>query len=131
MQMTLKIRWTRHEWHDVEPSQTFTNSGPEEGETLQMSQQIMSLADESTLFIPVREVRVHSHVMPGERESVMKDWHDNIDGPGYHNYLCVEGNVEQGGRLIAAYGEQHEIWYLATYAWLLGPDGATIERIAP
>ena len=122
---TLKIRWTRHEFVDQELPPDSTH----------VPNRIMSLADETTLFIPADEVRVHAMIEPGKRSEAMRSWDEN--GSGYFNYLAQEesadGHVggEQGGRLICVIRDGVETWYLASHAWLLGPDGGTIERVAP
>lgn len=119
---TLKIRWTRHAWKELDPPGT----------------SISSLEDETTLFIPADSVRVHGHIPAGKRADVMKHWHES-DGshcaPGYLNYLSVTDNGDVGdeepGRLICVVRDGEESWYTATHAWILGPDGGTIERVAP
>lgn len=112
---TLKIRWVRHE-KDAE-------SG------------VVGVIDETTLFISAVEVRVHRFIAASEREQAMKSW--DQAGAEYLNYLCrvdLEGDAgyEDAGRLIQVVKvEGDDEWYLATHAWLLGPNGDTIERIAP
>jgi hypothetical protein len=122
---TLKIYWTRYETVDG----------------------IGGVADETTLFIPASEVRVHGHIDAGTREQKMKAWDEGE--AGYFNYLSVVGvetttkvddhggevtsrvENEDGGRLIHVIrldGKQE--WYLASHAWLLGPNGDTIERVS-
>jgi len=111
---TLKIHWTRH-GNSEEP--------------------VAGMHDETTLFIPADEVKVHAHVPAGERESQMKHWDERLANdpwaPGYFNYLSVGPSGEDGGRLICVVRNGDQRWYLATAAWLLGPDGGTIERVAP
>ena len=112
MNFTLKIRWMRSERVDG----------------------IVGIADESTLFIAAKAVTVHRHIAPGEREQAMKSWDDNASA--YFNYLCVSDfgatGGEDGGRLIQVITpDGGDVWYLATHAWLLGPTGDTIERLAP
>ena len=122
---TLKIYWTRHETVDG----------------------ICGVADETTLFIPAHEVRVHGYIDAGTREQKMRAWDEGE--AGYFNYLSVIGNetktsvddfggevtsrveTENGGRLIKVVrpGGKQE-WYLASNAWLLAPNGDTIERVS-
>ncbi len=110
---TLKIRWTRQERSD-------------DG--------IVGVVDESTLFLPARTITVHAFIAVGERESVMKAWEDSSDS--YFDYLnrvdLGDSGYQDAGRLIhLVTPEGQDEWYLATQAWLLGPNGDTIERIAP
>lgn len=124
---TLKIRWNRFERKTISVGRK-----PDE------AQRVDSLEDETTLFIPAEEVRVHGAIDAGTREDVMKSWDEN--GSGYYNYLSVTVDAtedtcttrEDGGRLIQVIRPSgEEQWYLATLAWLLGPNGDTIERVAP
>lgn len=113
---TLKINWRR--WEKV-------------GD-------VLGQADETTLFVPAVEVRVHREIETGQRAEAMRAWDEN--GCGYFNYLssttittggCIESR-EDGGRLIEVIMPDGDTrWYLASLAWLLGPNGDTIERIAP
>ena len=84
--------------------------------------------DQTTFFILADQVRVHGPVT----ESGMTEWQD-VDF-----YECrIAEELENGetklrdGRLIAARLKDVDTWYTASRAWLLGPDGRTIERIAP
>ena len=114
MHYTLKIKWTRHGTSD-------------DG--------IDGVQDEMTLFLPADEVRVHAFVPAGERKNVMKHWDERLAADqwaaGYFNHLCVGPSGEDGGRLICRVLDGNQSWHLATSAWVLGPNGDTIERIAP
>lgn len=112
---TLKIHWARYARADAD--------GP------------IGTADETTLFIPADQIRVHATIPAGERDRVMKHWHAVDAEPGYFNYLSYtdHGNegTEMAGRLICVIRDGVESWYTATAAWVLGPTGSTIERVAP
>lgn len=84
------------------------------------------LADETNLFIAADEVHVHAHIPVGS--DTMKEWPEG----SYFDYRNVVGSAGDldGGRLIQV-NKDNSTWYLASLAWLLGPDGKTIERIAP
>ena len=107
---TLKIYWTRVDENDIQ-------------------------ADETTLFIPADEIRVHGQVIeidgetPGMKHWQAADWHDYrhvTDGN-----LNARGPVHSLGRLICVKRDGFESYYVASRAWLLGPSGGTIERVAP
>lgn len=113
---TLKINWRRYE----------------------RVEGVVGEADETTLFVPATEVRVHRLIEAGKRPEAMRTWDEN--GHGYFNYLTVttvlkDGEADQredGGRLIEVLMPDGDTrWYLASLAWLLGPNGDTIERVAP
>lgn len=138
--LTLKIRWTRHEDKVPDEPASYVNADIDVDPDL-VTARITSLEDETTLFIPADQVRVHGFIPAGERVQVMKHWHAMSDGPGYMNYISTttvisdDGKVgedrEQAGRLICVIKDHEETWYTASHAWVLGPDGGTIERVAP
>ena len=123
---TLKIRWTSYDRHGV-------------------------LADEATLFIPADGgVTVHGELKIIDGDEPMEHW---LEG-SYFEYRSVfeqvEFDAESGdivysedtgaecietrisdGRLIKVTHGGVETWYTASNAWILGPTGATIERVAP
>lgn len=102
---TLKIKWMRYE----------------QGEG-----NFVITADETTLFIPADEIKVHG-VVPSMAE--MKSWPEGT----FFNYAVqeVDSTQIQPSRLIQVDRENHpSVWYLASNAWILGPDGKTIERVA-
>lgn len=85
------------------------------------------MVDESTLFIPAHEVHVHSQTNTEQ----MSAWEEG----SYFDYrVCRNddsgGHVHDDGRLIEV-RDQHmkSTWYLVSNAWLLGPDGKTIEHL--
>jgi hypothetical protein len=111
---TLKIHWTRCEGTDPGPT---------------------AVVDQTDLFIPAETVAAHGEVRGVEVAETMQHWE-----PGsYQDYLCVThlesadgktGTTQfSNGRLICVTRDGHSEWYLATHAWLLGPDGKTIERL--
>ena len=97
---TLKFRWTRYESND---------GGPAE------------LVDEATYFIAADEVSSHGLVKHDEIGQKMSAWE-----PGsYFDYHVAE----MDSRLIQTTKEGKDTWYLCSHAWILGPDGKTIERL--
>lgn len=143
---TLKIRWTRHERvtrnegtaNDAVMTVKVETDGGEvatAGNVVPVAETYMQMVDESTLFIPARTVTVHGAIGVGERLTKFKSWDEGIDG-GYMNYLnsfdTGDTGYEDIGRLIHVVNpEGRDEWYLASQAWLLGPSGDTIERVAP
>lgn len=99
---TLKIKWLRFEGGKV--------------------------VDETILFIPADIVKVHGEILDIEK---MQAWE-----PGsFMDYTVVNDNGAEPhimpSRLIEVTKDEHSTWYLASQAWVLGPTGSTIERIAP
>ena len=86
--------------------------------------------EELTMFFPARRVTCLGGFGPdGPR---MTDWAEG----SYVDYSDVHrnGSGEQRGaaRLIETIDDEGNFaWYLVSHAWLLGPDGRTIERLAP
>ncbi len=118
---TLKIKWMRYE-PDVKYAELHPDASPQ-----------TFLADQSTLFIPATQVRVHGEVKSLDE---MKAW----ESGSYLNYsmpFMDDDPVQKlmkGTRLISVWHEPQgsqgtDTWYLASLAWLLGPDGKTIERL--
>lgn len=114
MSYTLKIRWTSYDRNGI-------------------------LADESTLFIPADEIRVHGTIVEIDGETpAMQGWEPD----GWQDYRCVYDDARlpvnhefatkrSDGKLIMVRRDNVETWYVASYAWILGPTGSTIERVAP
>lgn len=111
---TLKIHWWREE--HIENSN------------------VVKLADETTLFIEADEIRVHGTILNPVEE--MTHWidadtgHPN-NGTPFLNYQSTSPDGRYAARLIQVIRDGADMWYLASKAWLLGPTGDTIERIAP
>jgi len=110
---TLKIYFTNH--RSTEPK------GP------------LELLDENTLFVGADQVHVFSLLSGETWEEKMSAW--EIDS--YTNKLCIV-NYDHGetgeivysaGRLIQVEKNGEQSWFLASKAWLLGPNGDTIERL--
>jgi hypothetical protein len=113
---TLKIYWHRHVTDE---------------------KNVGGIADETTLFIPADEVHVQGVIVDPETE--MSTWPSG----SYFDYLHeadrvdntrdaqVSTRTKQAGRLIEVIRSNKSTWYLASSAWLLGPNGDTIERVAP
>lgn len=91
------------------------------------------LHDESTTFIAADRVVVHAKIDGETWEDDMKHW--ELDA--YSNLLGVinydngkTGSVQYAnGRLITVERNGETAWYLVSRAWLLGPDGKTIEKL--
>lgn len=105
---TLKIKWERYE---------------ADGEAGIVS---VDVADETTLFIAADCVKVHGEIKSLDE---MKAWEDG----SFQNYAIEPhstANTIMPSRLIEVTHGEETTWYLATRAWVMGPDGATIEKIA-
>lgn len=103
---TLKIRWMRYENGD--------------------------LADETTLFIAAEQVKVHGETTVEQ----MNKWPEGsfLDYRMYPGETATSTHEITKGepmtsRLIEVEYKGETTWYLASNAWLLGPDGKTIERL--
>lgn len=84
------------------------------------------MVDETTLFIPADRVAVHGEIASLEK---MIAW-----PPGsFMDYSVTNDHTNEimPSRLIEVVKDEHSVWYLAAQAWVLGPNGQTIERIAP
>jgi hypothetical protein len=106
---TLKIRWMRYESEDNGPS---------------------VVVDETTLFIAADRIAVHASTTSLD---TMKAWGQDE----YKNYAVEIENPQDSehtimeSRLIEVTKDDKVDWYLASHAWIMGPDGSTIERVAP
>lgn len=98
---TLKIKWMRYE--------SDLAGGPS------------VLADEATYFIAADEVASHGEMNHDEIEQKMSAW----ESGSYFDYHIGEMTC----RLIQTTKGSKDTWYLASLAWLMGPDGKTIERL--
>ncbi len=88
------------------------------------------LVEEHVLFRPAKMVDVFGKI--DQNASEMAAWPET----SYLDYRNIQresgGDQRMVGRLISVTDEDgQQTWYLATTAWLLGPNGSTIERIAP
>ena len=121
MSYTLKIRWTSYDAAGI-------------------------LVDEATLFIPADEITVHGELVAIPGDDPMQGWQDgsfleyrsvvidDVDVALSSSVPCsVSATRERrnDGRLIKVVRDGVETWYTASHAWILGPTGSTIERIAP
>ncbi len=97
---TLKIKWFRHD---------FDNQG--------------EVVDKTTLFIAADEVAVHGDVKSLDE---MKAWQEG-EFQDYKEITSVDGTFY--AKLIHVIKNDKSVWYLASNAWLMGPDGKTIERL--
>lgn len=98
---TLKIKWERFENGEV--------------------------VDETTIFVPADYVKIHGQIKSLDD---MKAWAEGQ----FQNYAIKPtetGNEIMSSRLIEVYHNDGYTWFLASRAWLMGPDGSTIERVVP
>lgn len=113
---TLKIHW----WRESEVEIPDSSDG--KGNPLTRTE----LDDETTLFIPADSVHVHGSILSPAEE--MSAWEEG----SFFNCQALSAHGRFQARLIQVVRkDEPDIWYLASKAWLLGPDGNTIERIAP
>lgn len=113
---TLKIAWTLHEFDPNSPGE---------------------LADEATLFIPADLVKVMNSYDGEKGKELVSQWVEA--GSSLFDYSSVRRNrgdqtqatYYDTSRLIEVERNGQSTWYLASRAWILGPDGGTIERVAP
>jgi hypothetical protein len=85
--------------------------------------EVSPAADETTLFIAADEIQSHGEVTSDDQ---MAAWE-----PGdFQDYRVAAEGAKVKGRLICAIRNGKSMWYLASCAWVLGPDGRTIERLA-
>jgi len=112
---TLKIYWTSHDRSGI-------------------------CVDETTLFIPADTVKVHGGpIIEIDGETPAMDAWDREDWQDYRNASDdprlpddhPASRKRSNGRLICVTRDGDDSWYVASKAWLLGPTGATIERVAP
>lgn len=110
---TLKIKWERLE--------AVTN-----GDTTIISEEP---ADEATYFIPADSVKVHGPITSMDQ---MQAWTQDqfVDCSIKNPRSDSEHTIFQSRLVAVVHGDSYE-WYLVSKAWLLGPDGKTIEKIAP
>lgn len=113
---TLKVRYERS---------TRSESGPA----------LSEVVDETVLFFPADRVVVNRCDDPGETVdaweksgTALLDWRSVVDvDEGTHGQRAPWANV----KLVEVIHDEVSRWLLVTQAWLLGPHGGTIERIAP
>lgn len=85
------------------------------------------VVDETTLFIPADRIAVHGEITSLEK---MNAWEDG----SFLDYSIKNECTKEilPSRLIeVTKSDGSSIWYLASQAWVLGPTGSTIERVAP
>lgn len=129
---TLKIRWQRVVTQEVSLTAVTTQDAVSSIDHGNHSAVIDSVEDEATHFIPANSV-----VVTGPADPNMRAWskYDYVDLRSHVDTPAGDGMMKSepmgGARLIEVeHGGEHS-WYLVTTAWLLGPTGDTIERIAP
>lgn len=114
---TLKIHWCRYE---------------REGDVAAW------VADEATIFVQADQVTAGARMTPEEVDAAVATWRD--DHSLLQVYLtattvteadgCTGRYDKEPGRLIHVEHQGAHQWFVASHAWLLGPDGRTIERLA-
>lgn len=110
---TLKMRFLRH-------------GGEEPGKPVE-------LKEEYTEFVLADKVVAHDLIEGDKWEERMEAWEIG----SYSNILSVTyfdngntGSVVYGsGRLLTVERDGKQTYYLVSHAWLLGPEGRTIERL--
>lgn len=95
------------------------------------------VTDETTIFLPADSVRVHGNVTDIEGDYAVEmnawareDWHEYRNVRLYGDGVTQQTTVHEVGKLIAVTLAGEETYYAASRAWILGPTGATIERVA-
>jgi len=93
------------------------------------------VADETTMFVSGDDIAVHALIDTPEQLAGVKDTWERSSAT-LNDYTSMttdeQGNlVPMPCRLITVVGAGPDRWFLASQAWILGPDGRTIERIAP
>lgn len=88
----------------------------------------VGLVDETTKFIAADEVTVHSEIKSMDE---MVHWEQSTFLDYSMPFESEDGvqKVMKGTRLIHVVHKDIDTWYVASLAWLLGPDGKTIERL--
>lgn len=117
---TLKIQWQRYAEQQGSPP---------------------TLQDESTLFVLADQVEVHAALdesNPRSHDQIVRDWSGAGELGDYLDFTEGLTSSEDRpspsyhpGRLIRTDLAGESRWWLCSRAWLLGPTGQTIERIAP
>lgn len=90
------------------------------------------IVDEATHYIPADSVIVQAEITDIDQ---MKAWQREH----YFDYRAVtatestesRSETHVAGRLIQVTHGDNTVWYIASKAWLIGPEGKTIERLAP
>jgi hypothetical protein len=97
-----------------------------------------TLFDQTDVFLPADRVTVNSTIQPDGRLGVIDSFGSHVDdftGYTFHKAMtsttAAPSSEHEPARLIHVVHNGDEHWYLASLAWLLGPDGRTIERVAP
>lgn len=159
MSYTLKIRWERHERFpapdstqgSIDPESFvgvrfhvnalpahFSASAGESDGTRTASVAMAQLVDAAEHFIPCRRVTVHQRD-DSLGEPDLSEWGE-LDYADYRHIVYSDHNLGPGetplrhepGLLIEYETIDGDFEFvLATKAWLLGPDGQTVERLAP
>lgn len=101
---TLKIKWYRYDY-EKDPAGT--------------------LEDETTLFISCEQVAVHGEITDIKD---MSSWAEG-DFFDYRTICNKDGGFK--ARLIGVEHAGKTCWYLTSYAWVIGPEGKTIENLVP
>lgn len=107
---TVKIHWERYE-----PGERHEEDGPR-GED--------RVVDETTLFLAADVVDVGAVITSMD---TLKAWSEGQ----FQNYSVQYPNNPEHlrAKMIHITRGEEQTWYLASFAWLMGPDGKTIERL--
>lgn len=112
---TLKVRWRRTTMTTLDTDATIENE-----------------LDVAEHFIPADKVTVMGHADPNLTAWPASDYRDMrsiFDTPTGDGE--VKSEPYTGARFVEVERNGEHSWYLVTHAWLLGPTGDTIERLAP
>lgn len=89
-----------------------------------------TLDDESTHFYPCDSVVAHGAIRGNEVSSQMLHWGCSDYTVMLSDNFQADGSaVQVDGRLIEYTYDRVARWVIASSAWLLGPNGQTIERL--
>lgn len=94
-----------------------------------------NIVEQATRFIPAEEIEVHGDISNLQQM-------DALEVSSYSDYrwcihsvttdeVAVEPSMMSGKLIRVLRPDGNSQWFIASNAWLLGPDGKTIERIAP
>lgn len=84
------------------------------------------IVDENTLFLPADSIQVGSEI---KSLSEMCAW----ERGSFQDYSIAANDGEHefigGTKLVQVILDGKSEWFLTSLAWLLGPDGKTVERL--
>lgn len=81
------------------------------------------MVDEATYFISADKVSVHGLITSMDE---MRAWPEDSF---FDFHVAPAQDCPVNARLIRVEKDNKDVWYLCSNAWVLGPDGKTIERL--